>query len=164
MSRCWRQASNRCNQRVALQRERLAHASSCNQFCQSRSAGHRRHATLGFESDLSDPPSAHLQSQPQHVSTNRIFNVRYCVGGRKLPGIARILKVIEQLGRIHAVEIVTAQGRPFCQRRHPGRCRPSGGAKDLPRQGPSGHPWQAVGWSGTLSGEQKPETISARPQ
>lgn len=95
MCRGLRQTANSDNQALAIQSPSLVDSLSGNNFGERRSASHRRNASLGLESNFRNASSIHLQSQSQHISTDRVLYLRRGVGVRDIARIPRILKMIE---------------------------------------------------------------------
>lgn len=112
--RSLRQAAHRGDERVAFEGSSFAQSLPIHQFSQSRCAGHRGHASLGLESDLRNAPRLDFQSQTKYISASRVLNLRHGVGVRNFAGVARILKMIEQLRGIHTVQIVAGRAPSRC--------------------------------------------------
>src|SRR5271169_1629060 len=108
MRRRLRQAADCRDQGLAVQRSSFVHGPPGHQFGQSRGARHRRHASLGLESNFRNASRINFQRQTKYVSTSRILDLRRGVSVRNFPRVARILKMIKQLSRVHTVEIVNA--------------------------------------------------------
>lgn len=106
--RSLRQTANRGDHPVALQRSRFVQSFSGDDLRQSRSASHRSHASLGLEPNLRNPPGIDSQSQTEYIAAGRILDFRRGIGIHEFSRVARILEVVEQLGRVHAVQIVNA--------------------------------------------------------
>ncbi len=54
-------------------------------------------------------PFFHFQAKSHHVSARGIFNFHTCVRARDIAHIARVLKVIQELSRVHVVPIVNGR-------------------------------------------------------
>lgn len=76
------------------------------QFGDSRSAGHRRNASLGAETNVGDALVLQLQREFENVSASWVFETRGRVGRRNFTGISRVLKMIQKLGRIHTAIVM----------------------------------------------------------
>jgi hypothetical protein len=111
VSRGLRQAADGRDYILSLQLPGCMRRLSTNQFGQGRSTGHRRDAALGLESDINDLVALQLQAQADDVPAHRILDLRRRIGVGDLAGIARILKVIEQLRRIHFYDSNQRGGR-----------------------------------------------------
>jgi len=110
MSRTLRQASDRGGQAGKTQISRFLHSLSGYQFGQRRGAGHRCNAPFRLESDFPDPSRFDREGQPEHVPAHWILNLSDCVRRCNLARVARILKVIKQLGGIHGCNSNRKQG------------------------------------------------------
>lgn len=82
-------------------RQRLA----LHHFRKQRGTRHGGHASLRAETDFGDAAIGDPQRELQHISAGRIFNLDGCGWIRDFPGIARILKMLENLRRVHLTEL-----------------------------------------------------------
>ena len=98
-----------------------------DQLGEGRSAGYRRNTAFGAKTDFGDAPvfrlcrsqllcrffrPFQLQGELQNISANRVLELRGGVGSFHRTGVAGLLKVIEQLARIHRA-IVMRGARDF---------------------------------------------------
>src|SRR5438874_6612788 len=113
MRRSFRQATDRLYQLFPAQFAHFYQSFSLHQFREQRSAGHSGNASLGQKANLGDPAVRNPQSQLQDVSAGRIFELDGCVGIGDLTSIARVLKMIEKLGRIHLKIVTVSSQRGF---------------------------------------------------
>ena len=74
---------------------------SLHQFGQQRGASHGGNASLGEKSDFLDAAIGDSQCQLQDIAAGRVFDLGGGVGICHFAGIARMLEVIENLGRVH---------------------------------------------------------------
>ncbi len=105
MTRGLWKTSNGLDQLVPAQSASLRQSFSLDHFREQRSTGHGRHTPLGKETYFGDAASFNPQAQLQNISAGRIFNLDGCGWIRDFPGIARILKMLENLRRVHLTEL-----------------------------------------------------------
>ena len=77
---------------------------NCNAFCklsERRAAGYRAHAAFGQKANLFNAISRKSKRKLQNIAARWVLDLRESVGGRDSTCIARMLEVIEDLGRIH---------------------------------------------------------------
>ena len=67
-----------------------------------RATSHGGDTTLSKEAGLRDAIVIDSQSELQNVSAGRVFDLGGGLGVIDLSGVARVLEVIEKLGRVHA--------------------------------------------------------------
>ena len=101
MARCLRQTTDGMREIFSGQLAGLFRRLIEHHFGERGRAGHSRDAPFGFESNLSDPAIPELQTQADYVSTDGILQLDHCVRIGKVTCVARILKIIEQLRRVH---------------------------------------------------------------
>lgn len=112
-----------------------------NQGGQSRSASHRGNAALGLESDLNDSSICNSHRKRQHITANWVFKLRDRIGRIGHPCIARMLKVIEELGGVHGVILERAEKSVLLIPKicHPERSRCFAKRSIYGVEGPRGH-------------------------
>ena len=98
----FRQTSDFYKQLFPADSSRRVNGFALDQLSDCRSASHRRHATFGAKSYVAYRTFGQLQAQFQNVSASRIFQPRRCIGLFHDAGISRMLKIVEQFGRIHS--------------------------------------------------------------
>ena len=113
MRRSFRQATDRLYQLFPAQFARFFQSLSLHQFRKERSAGHGRHTSLGAKAEFRDAAIRDSQRQLQNVAAGRIFELDRYVGIGDLTSIARVLKMIEKLGRIHLKIVTVSSQRGF---------------------------------------------------
>jgi hypothetical protein len=97
----FRQTANRKHQFLPAQLAGRGHSSSLHQFRERRTASHSGNASLSKKADLYDATVRDLKAQFQDVTASWIFDLHGCVSIQNFTRIARMLEVIEKLGRIH---------------------------------------------------------------
>ena len=78
-----------------------------------RGAGHGRHASFGAKSDLGDATGLHLDREFQDVAADRIFHPHLRVRAAQLPGISGVLKMVEELRRVHGCGLICESFLPL---------------------------------------------------
>ena len=81
-----------------LDRPRFSQRAPLYQFHQLRSAGDGRNATLGLEARFGDTTTRDAHRHPHDVAAGRIANLYQRVGLGDVARIARVLKVVQDLG------------------------------------------------------------------
>ena len=105
MSRGFRHTPDGLHQFFPPQPASLGHSLSLHQFGQQRPASHGRHASFGAKPNLRNAPSFDSQSQFQNVPARWIFDLNRRVWIVDFARIARMLEMIENLGRVHATRL-----------------------------------------------------------
>jgi len=95
---------------------RLMQSLAYDQTRKSRATSDGGHTSFGLESRPCDSIVADLQRQTQHITAGRIFNLRKRIRLRQIARVPGILKVIEQLGRVHYRTIVKRPPRSQTRR------------------------------------------------
>jgi len=79
----------------------LSHCSSLHQSRQCRPAGNGWNAAFGKKANFGDETVLNSQRQFQNIPASRIFNLGRCVGIGDFSGVSRVLKMVEDLDRVH---------------------------------------------------------------
>lgn len=106
MDRCPRQSAYSGNQFFAFQLTRLIGGRAAHQLRERRRACHRRHAAFGAKADFVNPPARYFKSEFENIATSGILNLNRSIRRIQNARIARMLKVIENLRRVHAPTVV----------------------------------------------------------
>jgi hypothetical protein len=96
-----RQLAKDSNHFIHIDFSRFRQRAAGNQRRQSRSARQGGNAALGFEPDLGNSTISDTHREREHIAANRIFKLRDRIGRIECTGIARALKVVEELGGVH---------------------------------------------------------------
>jgi len=95
------QTANRAHQLISTQLLRLVYRSPTHKLRHSGSAGHRGHATLCAKANLRNPSLRNLHCKFQNIAAGWILDSRGRVCIRHRSCVARVLKMVENLRRIH---------------------------------------------------------------
>jgi hypothetical protein len=98
-----RQSTHRLHNLFPPQLARFNQAFRRDQLRQRRRASHSRHTALRQKPNLRNPAAFHPYTQTQDIPAGRIFKLRRGVRSYDFTRIARVLKVIEKLGREESV-------------------------------------------------------------
>lgn len=106
MTRCLRQPANFLEQLFPSNFSRFRHGLSLCQFCDRGAAGHGWNASFGKKTDVGDTISIQFQTEFEDIAAGRIFDSRDGIRLFHFAGIARVLKMVEQLGGVHRPIVV----------------------------------------------------------
>src|SRR5207247_6446836 len=113
MRRGFGQAADRLYQLFPAQFARFVQSSPLHKFCEQRAAGHGGHASLGEKANFRNAAIRNPQCELKNVTAGRILELDGYVGIGDLTSIARVLKMIEKLGRIHLKIVTVSSQRGF---------------------------------------------------
>jgi len=101
VGRTFRQPTHSQYQFFPAQSPGCFHSFSLHQLRDRRTASHSRNAPFGQKTDFCDMAVRNLQAQFQNIAAGWIFELYGCVRIGNLARVPGILKMIEQLRRIH---------------------------------------------------------------
>jgi hypothetical protein len=101
VGRSFRQTADSLHHFFPAQSAGCCHGSSLHQMCERRTASHGGNAAFGQKTDFRDMAVRNLYAQFQNIAASWIFDLHGCVRISQFARVARILKVIEKLRRIH---------------------------------------------------------------
>ena len=95
------QAADGADQLFAAEGASFCNSAARNQYSQRGATGHRCHAAFGLKANLFDALAADFESNAQNVAAGGVLQLRRRVRAFHNAGIARMLEVVEKLGRVH---------------------------------------------------------------
>ena len=96
-----RQTAYSLHQLFPAQSPGCFNGSSLHQLRKRRTASHSGNASFGQKTDFCNLSVLNPHAQFQNIAASRILDLHDCVGIGNFTRVARILKVIEKLRRIH---------------------------------------------------------------
>src|ERR1700730_8642035 len=99
------QTANGSHQCLPAQLTGFCNRLSLYQLGQQRGTGHGGNTSLREKPNFIDASADDLQSEFQNVAARRIFDLARCIGIGHFAGIAWMLEVVENLGRVHRQEL-----------------------------------------------------------
>jgi len=106
-------ASNFADQLFAAHPPRFFYGSAFGQLAKRRRASHGGNAPFSSEADLRNAAAFEFQREFQNVSARRVFELRAGIRVFDHARMARVLKMIEEFGRVHAVNCKAQKLRSF---------------------------------------------------
>jgi hypothetical protein len=96
-----RQAPDFANQLFPAHVPGFVYTLAIDQLRDGRPAGHRRNTALGAKANVGDSVAFQFNCEFKNVSASGVLQLRGGVGGFDFTRVSRVLKMVQEFGRIH---------------------------------------------------------------
>jgi len=96
-----RQATDFANQVFSAHLPGLVYILAFDQLRDGRPASHRRHTSFGAKTNVGDALPIQFQGKLQDVSASGVLQASESVGSCNLARVSRVMKMVQEIGRIH---------------------------------------------------------------